>query len=170
MKSAMIMLCEMIVFMGCSVTMSLADDATSKTTPTKAVVKAVPEQTAKAADSSEAQQIVNSTLFVYYFHGDKRCSNCIKLESYTKEAVDSAYANPLKDSLIVWRVINTDEDANKHYRDDYQLYTKSVVLSEVRAGKEVRWKNLEKVWDYLGDKAAFKSYICDEVASFMKAR
>jgi len=168
MKPALIILLTLATLMVGMVMLSLAADSIPAV-KAPAEVKTAPAKAAPAADSSEAL-IGPRTLVVYYFHGTQRCSNCLKIESYTKEAVDSAYAGQLKDSLMVWRVINTDEDANKHYRDDYQLYTKSVILCDVQGGKEVRWKNLDKVWDYLGDKAAFKSYICDEIAAFMKAR
>jgi hypothetical protein len=124
---------------------------------------------ATTPDSSEASQPAVHQVIAYYFHGTRRCSNCIKIESYTKEAIDSAYGAALKDSSLVWRVVNTDEEANNHFLDDYQLYTKSVVLVDMQDGKQVRWKNLEKVWDYLGDKEAFKKYIRDEVALFLKA-
>jgi len=53
---------------------------------------------------------------------------------------------------------------------DYELYTKSVVLSETKNGKEVRWKNLDKVWTLLGDEAAFKKYVRDEVSAYLKSK
>ena len=123
---------------------------------------------AAASDSSKASVPSVHQVLAYYFHGIRRCSNCIKIESYTKEAIDSAYGAALKDSSLVWRVVNTDEEANNHFLNDYQLYTKSVILVDMHDGKQVRWKNLEKVWEHLGDKEAFKKYIRDEVALFMK--
>lgn len=120
------------------------------------------------ADSSHAAVPTVHQVLAYYFHGTRRCANCIKIESYTKEAIDSAYGEALKDSSLIWRVVNTDEEANNHFLNDYQLYTKSVVLVDMHDGKQVRWKNLEKVWEHLGDKEAFKKYIRDEVALFLK--
>jgi len=134
----------------------------------------------KPKDSVKISKVISDTLttkpssmhqlVVYYFHGTQRCSNCIKIEAYTREVVDSSFSTQLKDSTIVWRLINTDEDVNKHFRDDYQLFTKSVVLSDLADGKQVRWKNLDKIWEYLGDKAAFQTYIRDEVTAYLKAK
>jgi hypothetical protein len=42
-----------------------------------------------------------------------------------------------------------------------------VVVSEVRDGREVRWRNLEKVWDLLGDADAFQAYVEREVQAFL---
>ncbi len=123
---------------------------------------------AATADSSGASVPSVHQVLAYYFHGTRRCSNCIKIEAYTKEAIDSTYGAALKDSSLIWQVVNTDEEANNHYLNDYQLYTKSVILVDMHDGKQIRWKNLEKVWQHLGDKEAFKKYIRDEVALFLK--
>ncbi len=122
-----------------------------------------------ASDTLTDKAKAKHQLIVYYFHGNQRCANCIKIEAYTKETVDSTFASQLKDSTVVWRLVNTDEDANKHFREDFQLFTKSVVLSDLADGKQIRWKNLDKIWEYLGDKAAFQAYVRDEVASYLKA-
>ena len=68
---------------------------------------------------------------------------------------------------MVWRLVNLDEPANKHFIDDYQLYAKSVIIADVRDGEEVRWKNLMKVWQLTGDKALFMKYIQDEVRAYL---
>ena len=116
------------------------------------------------ATSGEKHQVV-----VYYFYTTQRCSSCLKIEAFTKETLDSAYSAQLKDSLIVWRFTNIDEKANEHFQDDYQLYTKSVIISDVVDGKQIRWKNMEKIWEYLDDKAAFQAYIISGIDSYLKA-
>jgi hypothetical protein len=75
----------------------------------------------------------------------------------------------MKEGKVVWRLVNLDEPANKHYIDDYQLYSKAVIVSEIRDGEEVRWKNLMKVWQLTGDKGAFEKYIRDEVRAYLEA-
>jgi hypothetical protein len=97
------------------------------------------------------------------FHGTRRCPSCMKIEAYSQEAVQTGFAEDLKAGKMEWLVINTDESPNEHYEKDYQLYTKSLILSRVENGKETKWKNLEKVWELLGDKEAFIKYVQDEV-------
>lgn len=75
----------------------------------------------------------------------------------------------MKDGKLVWRLVNVDEPANRHFIDDYQLYAKSVVVSDVRGGEEVRWKNLAKIWQLLNDENAFIKYIQDEVRVYLEA-
>ena len=105
-------------------------------------------------------------LNVYYFRSNFRCSNCYKIEEYTKEAIEKYFQDKLESGEIVYRVINIDEEENAYFVDDYQLYTKSVVLSKLRDGEEVEYKNLQKVWEYLNDQEKFHSYIKEEIYSF----
>jgi hypothetical protein len=91
----------------------------------------------------------------------------LRIESFSREAIETGFGEELKNGNVAWRLVNLDEPANKHYIDDYQLYTKSVIVSEVRNGKEVRWKNLAKVWQFTNDKKAFKRYVEDEVRAYL---
>ena len=69
----------------------------------------------------------------------------------------------LKTKKLTFTIINTDLSENKHFIEDYQLYTRSLVIAEYKDGKQVRWKNLAKVWDYLNDKDAFYEYVRSEI-------
>ena len=119
----------------------------------------------KAAVSATAEPAV---LRVTYFHRNIRCPSCEKIESLAHKAVSEGYAGPLADGRMQWNAINLDVPENSHYEADYKLEAQSVVLSEMRGGKEVRWKNLDKVWDLLMDDAAFVKYIQDEIREFGK--
>ena len=78
------------------------------------------------------------------------------------------FAGPIAEKRVVWRTLNVDEPENNHFVKDYGLYTKSVVVSEVQDGREVRWKNLDQVWKLLGDPAAFQGYVEREVQAFLE--
>ena len=114
-------------------------------------------------DSLDTKFYIN----VYYFRGNFRCSNCYKIEEYTKEAVVKYFQDKLDLGAIVYKVINIDKKDNAHFVEDYGLYTKSVVLSKIRNNKEVEYKNLEKVWEYLDDEGKFLNYIKEEVEKFI---
>ncbi|EKE04324.1 MAG: hypothetical protein ACD_20C00086G0014 [uncultured bacterium] len=103
-----------------------------------------------------------SKVIVYYFHGNKRCPSCRKIEAYTKEAVQSINNNRLE-----LHIVNIDETDNKHFVKDYGLFTKSVVISSVKNAKQEKWKNLDKIWTLLGNEAAFENYIKKEVKSYL---
>jgi thiol-disulfide isomerase/thioredoxin len=106
-------------------------------------------------------------VIVYYFHGKYRCGTCKRIEQLTKEAVAESFANEMKTRLVEMKVINVDEPENKHFAKDYQLFTRSVVLSDTVNGKEKQWKNLQKVWELVRNEEAFKKYIRDEVTAYL---
>ncbi|MBE3070756.1 MAG: hypothetical protein IMZ66_11030 [Planctomycetes bacterium] len=111
---------------------------------------------------------ITDGVIVTYFLTDIRCSTCHKIEAYTREAVETGFADALRDGRLMWRTVNTDREANKHFIDDYGLIAKAVVLARRRGGREVDWKNLDRIWDLVGDKDAYVAYIRDEVAAFAK--
>ncbi len=110
------------------------------------------------------------TITAYYFHGTFRCPTCKKLEQYSKEAIESNFKDALASGKLTFKVVNIEDKGNEHYVNDYQLYTKSLVLSLTKDGKEIRSKNLDKIWEYVGNKQRFQDYVRDEVAAFLKEK
>jgi hypothetical protein len=107
------------------------------------------------------------TVVAYYFHGNKRCRTCLTIEAYTKEAIEQGFPHPLESGDLEFRVINVEEPENEHFIDDFELTTRSVILSDQRGGVEERWKNLNLVWEYVGDKEAFIDYIQRETEEYL---
>ena len=102
-----------------------------------------------------------------YFHSTQRCPSCLKIENYSHEAIQDAFADELANGTLLWRMVNTDEPQNEHFITDFELYTKSLVLVQMREGKQVRWKNCKDVWELLNDKEAFQIYVQEEVRAFL---
>ncbi len=109
-----------------------------------------------------------STIFVTYFHATARCASCLNIEDLTNATMTMRFAGPIAEKRIVWRLVNVDEPEHAHFVKDYGLFTKSVVVSEVKAGKEVRWKNLEQVWPLLRDPEGFQAYVEREVRAWLE--
>ena len=123
-----------------------------------------------ATANAKASVQPSHKIIAYYFHGTFRCPTCHKIELYTQEAIETSFADALKDGRLEWRVLNVDEPEHKHFVNDYSLYTKSVVLSDIREGTQVKWKNLDKVWRLIGNKEGFLDYIRAEVASYLEGK
>lgn len=118
--------------------------------------------------AEDAKVLPENRVVVYYFHGDFRCPTCLKLEQYSREAIEANFKDELASGKLEFRVVNTDEKGNEHYMTDYQLYTKSLVVSLVKSGKEEKSKNLAKIWDYVRNKQKFYDYVTKEVAAYLK--
>jgi hypothetical protein len=132
-----------------------------------------PGPTGQAADQaasahSGTDNAPGRKVVVYYFHGNVRCVTCKTIEAYAGEAVQAGFPDALEDGRLEWRPVNVDEPANEHYVQDFQLVTRSVVIEEAAAGKQVRWKNLQRVWELVPDKDAFLEYVQDETRVFLE--
>ena len=132
--------------------------------------RTVPAQAASAKAVPAGQTTATRPkLVVYYFHTTARCVSCLKIENLTQFTLESDFASELTEGVIEWRPVNLDTPGNGHFAKEYGLYTKSVVLSEVRDGRETRWRNLEKVWHLLPDPEGFRRYVEEEVRTFRTA-
>ena len=103
----------------------------------------------------------------YYFFMNQRCASCRKIEAWSREAIETAFAQELKDGYLVWRPVNVEEKGNEHFVKDYQLYTKSLILVDEHDGRQVRWANLARVWELLPKKDAFLDYVRGEVRGYL---
>jgi hypothetical protein len=119
---------------------------------------------------SETEEIIKNKVIAYYFHGNRRCKSCLAIEEYSQVAIDSGFKDELKSGTLEFLTINRDEKENKHYTKNYELYTSSLVISKIENNKEIKWKNLEKVWQLKGNKIEFIQYVQDEINKFMKTQ
>jgi hypothetical protein len=102
-----------------------------------------------------------------YYYTNVRCPSCLTIERLTEKTIKSEFVQQLGSGLLEWRTVNIDGEGNFHFVKDYNLYTKSVIISEMSEGKELRWKNLQKVWELLGNEDKFREYLKDEISAFM---
>jgi len=110
----------------------------------------------------------NYYIVAYYFHGNFRCYSCYRIEQLSKEAIEHYFKNELDSGKLIFKAINVEEKGNEHFIQDYQLYTKSLIISLVKNGKEVEFHNLTRVWEFLGNKQRFFEYVRDEVSKYLK--
>lgn len=130
--------------------------------------KPATKQKEKAPSHGTTATSQNSKVIAYYFHGTFRCSTCQTIEKYSKEAIEHYFANELKNGTLEFKSLNVEEAENRHYIQDYQLFSRSLVISLVKQDKEVTWKNLTDVWKLVRDKDKFFQYVKDEVEKFLK--
>lgn len=115
-----------------------------------------------------AEGIKDAHVVAYYFHGHMRCPTCYKLEQYSKEAIDTNFKDALVSGKLEFKVVNIEDKGNEHYGKDYQLYTKSLILALVKDAKVTKWKNMDKIWEYAGNKERFIDYVKSGVADLLK--
>ena len=119
-------------------------------------------------DISNQQQKSETKVIAYYLHGSYRCPSCKTIEKWSHEAIKLNFQDELKNGKLVWKVLNFEEPQNKHFIKDYSLYTKSLIISEVKGDKELKWKNLDKVWLLLRDQGKFFNYVESEIKKYLE--
>lgn len=106
-------------------------------------------------------------VIAYYFHLTVRCPTCRAIEAYSREGIETAFAGDLKSGAIDWRSVDIELPENNRRVQDYQLFTSSLVLVKVRDGKQVEWRNLDKVWDLVRKKDDFLKYVQTNIREYL---
>lgn len=102
-----------------------------------------------------------------YFHGDTRCPTCRKIESTAEESIAAKYAEEIKRGMVTWQDVNYELPANRHYLEEFGLVAPTLVLVKTSNGRQVDWRNLERVWELVGDRAAFSAYVEEGINSYL---
>lgn len=158
----------LLLFVAVSIVVLIARQTseTSRSSGSGPVEGAGQEDTSRPPDAG-AGQLQENRVIVYYFHGNVRCPTCLTLEAYSKEAVETSFADALQSGRIQWQVVNFDETVNEHFLRQYDLSFQSLVLVEIKDGREAGHENLEKIWELVGDKAQYFGYVKQAIDSVM---
>jgi hypothetical protein len=111
------------------------------------------------ADAPRAETVV------YYFHGAMRCPTCLKMEHYAREAVEEAFGAEIESGLMAWQALNYDEPPNEHFVHEYGLTASAIVVVSRAQASAATWRNLDRIWDLVGDESAFKAYVVETVTA-----
>ena len=114
------------------------------------------------AETPAAPAAAEGVRAVYYTFG-KRCSTCLRMETWAREAVEQNFAHELAQGLLRFETQEADADTARQYG----LATKSLLLH--RAGAAPRTVNLTRIWELSRDEAAFKDYVTGEIRTFLNA-
>lgn len=158
----------LLLFVGTSVVFLVVQtvrdrDRNAPTRAASAVEAAVAAGLSQPARTEGGQKVL-----AYYFYTTVRCPTCRKIEAFTEEALRVGFPDALRSGLLEWHPVNVQLPENRHFINDYQLFTKSLVIVRVKNGRQLEWKNLEKVWDLAVNKQAFVNYVQDEVRLYLR--
>lgn len=158
MKTQSVITVGLLAFVGVSVVVALRGDRNAGVPSGPNDVNAVSAHTAVDIESGTV---------VYYFHRTVRCVTCNSIEAYTRQVMDSTFAEAQTDGSIQMVSVNYETAANEHFVTDFGLTSSSVVLVRVEAGQVKQWKNLDRIWELVQDPPAFSQYIQTETQAFL---
>ena len=148
----------LLLFVGVSIVIAMSDVAGWRTNYST--------DGATAANSNIAGVVSQQKdgLTAIYFHA-KRCPICEKIEAFAHESLKTE----IEQGNIGWAVADYTTQENQAAVEHCKVLASTVVLVDLKDGEIVRWKNLEKVWDYTHDPNAFESYINESWTEFKNA-
>lgn len=133
-----------------------------------AAVSAGPEEAVVSGTAPPAAaEAIESGVIAFYLHPESRCATCLKIEELSLMAIKDNFPEALEAGRLQWLVFNVDQPANKHFMDDFELHTTSLVLVEKQDGETVKFKNCTRVWELVHSPMKFDSYVESEVIAFL---
>ena len=157
MKPKNIVTVVLLLFVGASLVV-LAVKSLRRSPPAVATAS----QTAGDRAAEVVEPTITDGVVAYYFHGKTRCVTCNTIEAYASQAVESNFAEQIKGGSLEWRVVNFELPSNEHFAKEYELIASSVVLVRIKDGSQQEWKNLDRVWELVGDRESFLKYVEEE--------
>ena len=86
-------------------------------------------------ESKAEKQVKKDVVEVLYFHSKQRCATCMAIEKNTKELVESAFAEKLKNGGLVFKSVNITEEET--LADKYEVSWSSLIIVDYDShGKE----------------------------------
>ena len=86
-------------------------------------------------ESKAEKQMKKDVVEVLYFHSKQRCATCMAIEKNTKELVESAFAEKLKNGGLVFKSVNITEEET--LADKYEVSWSSLIIVDYdKNGKE----------------------------------
>ena len=126
-----------------------------------------PSQKEKSTSPHYTDNTSNHVVVVTYFTSNVRCKTCLKIEKLTTETLHQNFAQEMANKEVVFQTIIFDQPENKHFVKDYQLSFKTVVVSERKKGKELRFSKYDRVWQLHGDPDAFSDYLSKGIRQYL---
>ena len=102
----------------------------------------VPTNEVKTSEVSVSSVKLNR-IEVYCFHGTRQCETCKNMKANTKTALDTFFAAQLKDSTIVFSIIDVDDEKNEKLAEKFQATGTALMINKVVNGKDsiVDWSD-----------------------------
>jgi len=91
------------------------------------------ENTTVETTSSVAKQ---NRLEVYCFHGTRQCETCKNMKANTKSALNKYFSSQLKDSSIVFAIIDVDDVKNEKLAEKFEATGTALMINKLVNGKD----------------------------------
>ncbi|MCE9538573.1 MAG: nitrophenyl compound nitroreductase subunit ArsF family protein [Bacteroidetes bacterium] len=116
---------------------------------------------AVVSEETKPSSVKQNRLEVYCFHGTRQCETCKNMKANTKTTLDKYFASQLKDSTIVFSIVDVDDSKNEKIAEKFQATGTALMINKVVNGKDsiIDWS------DFAFEKANEESEYINELKS-----
>ncbi|MDD5129022.1 MAG: nitrophenyl compound nitroreductase subunit ArsF family protein [Candidatus Omnitrophica bacterium] len=114
-----------------------------------------------------AQAAVKDKVIAYYFRGTFRSPSCRHLEKNCRGVIETSFRDALASGKLEFQVVILGDKGEGYYANYYKIYARTLILSLVKDGKEIEWKNLDRIGEFFDDREGFSEYLKKEINIFL---
>jgi hypothetical protein len=89
----------------------------------------------KSTDTENS--VISDNIEVYYFHFDRRCETCVKVEKVTEESLKKNFPEELKNKTIVFQSINLDDKTNDALAAKLKITGQALLIVKGETSKDL---------------------------------
>lgn len=98
-----------------------------------------------------------------YFHRTKRCPTCLKMGSYSEEAIKKGFAKQVKARSVEFHYVDFQDKKNAALTKGYKISGPALIVAKIEESKVKEYKNLRDIWTKVREKPKFIKYVRDNV-------
>lgn len=132
------------------------------------ILQAVAFLTSMLPSEASAADAPKDRVVVMYFHRTQRCPTCLKMGSYTEEAVTQGLAKEVKEGKVSFHFIDFQDEKNTAFTQAYGITGPTLIVARAAGEKVAEYKSLQDMWTKVRDKEAFLEYVQTNVKSYLK--
>ena len=122
---------------------------------------------AEKAAKKTAKQPANRVVAMY-FHRTERCPTCLKMGSYSEEAIKKGLAKRVKDGSVEFHYIDYEDKKNAALTKGYKISGPALIVAKVEANKVKEYKDLKDIWTQVQEKPKFIKYVRENIEAYAK--
>lgn len=103
-----------------------------------------------------------------YFHRTQRCPTCLKMGSYSEEAVTKGFAKQVNEGSVEFHYVDFQDKRNAALTKGYKIGGPALIVVKVAKNKAKEYTNLEDIWTKVGEKPEFIKYVSENVEAYLK--
>lgn len=102
-------------------------------------------------------------LRVVYFYRNPGCATCQKMSRMVFDTMQSVFSPEIQARKIVLRYLNLEDPKHAQLVKVLNVTSPSLFIVRVKAGKDVRILQLNRIWSLSGDAVRFQDYISRKI-------